>query len=515
MINSLARTGSVGKNKVVIYLRVSTEEQVDNYSLDTQEEICTKEAEKRGYEVLKVYREEGRSAKTIKDRPTLIEMLEFCRKNKREVAGIIVYRLDRLSRQTADYLSIRKKLAEAEISLISASEPTGNSPTEKFVETMLAGFAQMDNDVRSERTRNGMRARFLSGLPNGAVPLGYLMQNGYVAKDPETYALVKEGWELMATGTKSLKGMAEYLNAKGLRERDRKGRRYELWPQAMARIFRNKFYFGKVYSKRYNEEVQGQHTPMITEELYYRVQAVIDGRNRYGSNGITRRNPDNPEFPLRRLVKCGRCGTAFTAAWSKGKKKKYAYYFCRNRCDDGVSIPVDTIHNETVKKLRNISLFPDTAKTFNSFLRRTFYERIASLKTKRENAEEELKKLYILRQSLIQKNLEGVYSDDVFKEQNRLLEERIKIVQIAKSDTVIEKYNLEDIANFIETKLTDLPKTFDEGDLEQKRTLMCSIFPVGLAWSFPGYSNTKISPFFLGILGLQRKNVSTSAVDGT
>ena len=510
-----AGVAKAGADKVVIYLRVSTEEQVDNYSLDTQEEICRKEAERRGLEVLKVFREEGRSAKTIKGRPTLIEMLEYCRKNRREICAIIVYRLDRLSRQTADYLAIRKKLAETEISLISATEPTGNTPTEKFIETMLAGFAQMDNDVRSERTRNGMKARFLAGLPNGAVPLGYVQQNGYVAKDPESYALVKEGWELIATGTKSLKAMANYLNERGLRERDRKGREYLLWPQAMARIFRNKFYCGKIYSKRYNQEAQGQHEPMITEELFYKVQGIIDGRNRNVSGGLARRNPDNPEFPLRRLVKCSRCGCSFTAAWSKGKKKRYAYYFCRNRCGDGVSIPIETVHDATAKKLKGVSLLPETVKLFNAYLRRTFYERSSSLNKKRELAEDELKKLYALRQSLIQKNLEGIYSDEVFKEQNKLLEEKIRVIQIAKSDSIIEKYNLQDITKFVEDKLVDLASTFNSGDLEQKRVLLCSIFPSGMQWSYPGYSNTKISPFFLGILGLQTNKVCFSAVDGT
>ena len=72
-------------NSAVIYLRVSTEEQVDNFSLDTQLEICTKEAERRGIQINKTFREEGKSAKTITGRPVLIEMLEYCRKNKKSV----------------------------------------------------------------------------------------------------------------------------------------------------------------------------------------------------------------------------------------------------------------------------------------------------------------------------------------------------------------------------------------------------------------------------------------------
>ena len=205
--------------QAVIYLRVSTEEQVDNYSLDTQLDICRKEAERRGLIVSEVFREEGRSAKTISARPTLIELLEHCRKNRKTVGAVIVYRLDRISRQTADYLAIRKKLAECDITLISASEPTGDTPTERFIETMLAGFAQMDNDIRGERSKNGMRARFLSGLHNGSVPLGYKRENGYAAKDPECFTAIQEAWGLMGTGTKSLREMARILESQGIRDR--------------------------------------------------------------------------------------------------------------------------------------------------------------------------------------------------------------------------------------------------------------------------------------------------------
>src|SRR5579859_3035338 len=109
--------------RAIVYLRVSTEEQVENFSLDTQEEICRKEAEKRGYQIVEIFREEGRSAKNIIGRPVLINLLEYCRKNKNKIQAVFVYRLDRVSRQTADYLAIRKKLLENGVNILSATEP--------------------------------------------------------------------------------------------------------------------------------------------------------------------------------------------------------------------------------------------------------------------------------------------------------------------------------------------------------------------------------------------------------
>ena len=501
------------KQSAVIYLRVSTEEQVDNYSLDTQADLCRKEAERRGFEVLEIFREEGRSAKTIRERPTLIELLEYCRKHRKEVGAVIVYRLDRISRQTADYLAIRKKLVESDITLISASEPTGDSPTERFVETMLAGFAQMDNDVRGERSRNGMKARFLSGLHNGSAPMGYSGQDGYAVKNPETFSAIQLAWELMATGTKSLREMAKILNDQGIMDKRKGHKDAPIRAQTLSGIFRNKFYAGKVVSKKYGMEVQGQHAPMVTEEVFYRVQAILDGRNRNAAPAISRRSLESVDFPLRRIIICNNCNHSFSGAWSKGKRQKYAYYFCVKRCSSSVTI--SDVETTTDKLLAKITLKDETVKLVNAFLRRTYYLRIDALKQKRDRADIALKEVYQTRQALIEKNLNGVYSDDIFKEQNKVLEEKIKGIQAAKNDTVIEKYNLEAISKFITEKFTNLNNTFSTSDLALKRVLMCSLFPKGLRWNYPGYVNTQISPFYRSFLDLQGRQVQIGADERT
>ena len=69
--------------RAILYLRVSTEEQVDNFSLETQEEICRKEAEKRGFEIVEIFKEEGRSAKNIIGRPVIIVLLDSWGKKTR------------------------------------------------------------------------------------------------------------------------------------------------------------------------------------------------------------------------------------------------------------------------------------------------------------------------------------------------------------------------------------------------------------------------------------------------
>lgn len=480
--------------KAVIYLRVSTEEQVDNFSLDTQEEICRREAQKRNYDVIEIFREEGRSAKSIIGRPVLINLLEYCRKNKGRIQAVFVYRLDRISRITADYLAIRKKLAENGVSIISSTEPTGDSPTEKLVETILAGFAQLDNDIRSERAKNGLRARYLSGLISGKPPLGYIFQAGYAVKDPETWDKMKNAWDLMATGTKSTREMAEIMNGWGLRE-VRAKKAHLLRSQTVCRIFRLKFYSGILSSITYPEEVKGQHVPMITEEQFYKVQAIIDGRNP-NKIALARRTFENPDLPLRRIVKCARCGWGLTGAYSRGEHGgRYPYYWCSKKCNHKC-IPVKDLENALIEAMKKVEPKKERLDLFIEFLYKNYHQRLARLTKIKNDADSEIERLKELRKTLVEKNLSGVYSDEVFKEQSAMIEEKITRAQIIKNDATINNYNIDAVTTFTKTILADLGEAYRRSNIKQLKVLLGSMFPDGVAWDYTGTLNPKISPLY-------------------
>lgn len=495
--------------RAVIYLRVSSEEQVDNFSLSTQEDICRKEANKRGYEIIEVFREEGRSAKSITGRPVLINLLEYCRKNKKRINAVIVYRLDRISRQTADYLAIRKKLGEKDITIVSATEPTGDSPTEKLVETILAGFAQLDNDIRSERARNGLRAHYLSGLISGKCPIGYKFQGGFAVKNPDNWGKVKKAWDLMATGTKSLSEIAKIMNEWGL-EIKRGKRTYKIRPQTANRIFRQKFYMGILTSQTYPEEPKGQHVPMITEQQFYKVQAILDGRNP-NKIALAKRNDSSEDFPLRRVIKCDKCDVGLTGAWSKGRNAKYPYYRCSGKCSKSIK-PVD-LESVLVEDLKKVTPKEESLELFISFLYSTYHERLSRLKKVRSEAEREIAELKATRKMLVEKNLSGVYSDEIFREQNKAIEDKILKAQIAKDDSTIEKYNIDKVTSFIKTILADLGETYKCSTISQIRVLLGSIFPTGVAWREDGTLNHEISPIYQAIINFDNGAIPSGAGD--
>jgi DNA invertase Pin-like site-specific DNA recombinase len=185
----------------VIYVRVSTKEQTENLSLPTQLRACEEYCRRQGYEILECFHEEGESAKST-DRSQLQNLLTFCRLNKGRVHFVVVFNLTRFARD--DHFALRSHLQSLGISLRSATEPIDDTSTGKLMEGVLAAFAQFDNDVRSDRTRAGMKAALELGRWTFLAPIGYLNAPRAMGKslvhDPERAPLVRRVFEDYATG---------------------------------------------------------------------------------------------------------------------------------------------------------------------------------------------------------------------------------------------------------------------------------------------------------------------------
>ena len=162
------------------------------------------------------FREEGESAKTA-DRTELQKLLQFCRTNKGRVQFVVVFNLTRFARDKYDHFALRAHLKSLGISLRSATEPIDDTSTGKLMEGVLAAFAQFDNDVRSERTRGGMKAALELGRWTFLAPLGYLNAHRSTGRslipDPERASLVRRAFQDFATGT--------FHEARGPQERQR------------------------------------------------------------------------------------------------------------------------------------------------------------------------------------------------------------------------------------------------------------------------------------------------------
>jgi DNA invertase Pin-like site-specific DNA recombinase len=205
----------------VIYIRVSTKEQTENLSLTTQLRACEDYCRREGLDVLARFKEEGESAKTA-DRTELQKLLTFCRTNKGRAHFVVVFNLTRFARDKYDHFALRSHLQSHGISLRSATEPIDDTSTGKLMEGVLAAFAQFDNDVRSDRTRAGMRAALELGRWVFLAPLGYINAPRALGKslmlDVERAPLVRRVFEEYATSRFNKQQILEQATAWGLRK---------------------------------------------------------------------------------------------------------------------------------------------------------------------------------------------------------------------------------------------------------------------------------------------------------
>lgn len=113
-----------------------------------------------------------------------------------------------------------------------------------------------------------------------------------------------------------------------------------------------------------------------------------------------------------------------------------------------------------------------------------------------------------MRKVLVEKNMMGIYTDEIFLEQNALIDKKMTIAQTAKSDTMLEKYDINKLADFIKETLSDLGATYKRSTVPQVKALIGSIFPSGLSYNYDGTLNHEINPMYQAIFNFDAGRVA-------
>jgi len=162
-------------NKAVIYIRVSTEEQVkQGYSIASQTDACTDFALNQGYSNAKLFIDEGLSAKDL-NRPQAQNMLKYCKQKSNNIKAIIVWRLDRLSRFNCDYHGvIRPLIINNNIKLLSATEINADTIEGEYVRNIMMCNNEYELSLIKLRTKAAMQKKAEQGYLPAKAPVGYL-----------------------------------------------------------------------------------------------------------------------------------------------------------------------------------------------------------------------------------------------------------------------------------------------------------------------------------------------------
>jgi len=288
-----------------VYHRVSSEEQVEGYSLDAQARATRLYAGAHGWDVVREYADEGKSARSddLAKRPAFRQMLEDANAGLLDV--IVVHKLDRFSRNLRITLETLESLERRRVGFVSISEQMDfTTPIGRVILATLAAFAQYYSDNLASEVRKGKAERKAQGLYNGLLPFGLKANHeGIPVPDPETYPGLLLAFRLAVEG-KSDRDVADALNAAGYRTTGNRGRN-PFTKDTVCRLLQNRLYLGELPDGN-GDPVPAAHDPVLDEELFERAQeARAANRRSVGPLSVPRQRRTHS---LSGLGVCGRCG---------------------------------------------------------------------------------------------------------------------------------------------------------------------------------------------------------------
>ncbi|WP_264730454.1 recombinase family protein [Wolbachia endosymbiont (group B) of Episyrphus balteatus] len=300
-----------------IYTRKSNEDGLEQKfnSLDAQRVACEKYIKsKEGWVALvKRYDDGGFSGKNL-ERPSIKELFEDVKKG--EVDCVVVYTLDRLSRETKDSIEVTSFFRRHRVNFVAVTQIfDNNTPMGKFVQTVLSGAAQLEREMIVERVKNKIATSKEQGLwMGGTLPLGYDVKDKELIINEKEAKTVKHIFERYVE-LKSMAELARELNREGYRTKS------DIFKKAtVRRIVTNPIYVGKI--RHYEKEYEGKHDAIIEEEKWQKAQELIKNQ--------PYRKAKYEEALLKGIIKCKSCGVNMTLTYAKKENKRYRYYVCNN-----------------------------------------------------------------------------------------------------------------------------------------------------------------------------------------
>ncbi len=246
------------KPLAAIYIRVSTEEQARHgISLSAQEEALTNYASALGYEIFKIYKDEGKSAKDITHRPEMVQILQDAQNHKFQ--AILIYKLDRFSRSLKDLIETIEKLKQWNVDFISLQDKIETtSASGKLMFHIISAFAEFERNVTGDRTKFSMDKKARDGSPITRAPWGYKMENKKLIPTQNSFQIAELFLDFLNQNI-SLTQLAK---------------KYDFSVNGLKKILKNQAYLGK--TKFDGQTHQGTHQPLISSTLFNHVQDKME-----------------------------------------------------------------------------------------------------------------------------------------------------------------------------------------------------------------------------------------------
>ncbi len=360
------------------YIRISSEEQVGNFSVDAQKRAIQSWVKSQEGQLVKVYIDEAQSGRSS-DRPEFLRMRRDAK--KRRFDALVVHKFDRFARNRTDALAIKSLLRQDYgIKVFSVTEPSEDSDGAigALIEGIMESVADWYSRNLATETRKGKREKARQGYHNNRPPFGFdKTEDGILIPNKEELKGLLFAFKSYATGKYSDRDIAKMLNKKGYRSKT--GRRFST--DTVRDMLQNRTYLGYVRYQAYArhsdgsrswendvEWFEGKHDAVIPEELF---EVCIKVRHSRAGVRLNQHFPKHRVYLLRDIIFCAECVANMPEDIQDinyGKMRPqsnsgYLYYRCRAKdfgreCSQ-TSIKADVVEEQVIEFLKTLKPPPD------------------------------------------------------------------------------------------------------------------------------------------------------------
>jgi site-specific DNA recombinase len=467
----------------ILYRRVSTTEQKDKgSSLDTQREILQDFCSRYEMKIIKEFSEDY-SAKNF-NRPVFNQLIEYVTKNKNNIDLLLVHKWDRFSRNALQAQNLVFQLKGMNIEVNSSEEWINHEdPNQQIMYMIHIGLPEVDNRIRSNRTILGTRSKLKEGRWVHSQPKGYKKGKDELGKvlmkpDPKIASLITELFTDFSLGIYSQNEIRTQPKYKSL----------NLSKSGLSRILNQIVYSGRIRVKALKNEteqiVDALHKPLVSIDVFEKVQYALGNRKRIKHKPVKQNNI----LPLRGYLECKQCGGNLTGSGSKSKTgKKHYYYHCNQRKGCNERYKVGLAHEEIKNFLNEIKPKDEVCELFEHIMKDKFDNSESTNKSIIASKDKKIKELRERRKVLLDKCLDGVIENEIYKTKEDELSNEIQKLESEKSQlNTYEKDSMEFIKFGLHV-IKNIGTFFEKSTINTKQKLISSIFKEKLVFNGEKY----------------------------
>ncbi len=419
-------------SKAIGYVRVSSKEQAEHFSPGIQRQKIQDYAAKNGLQLIKIF-EEAASGWKLNARMEFYKMLDYIKEYK--IEHVLFYLADRVSRNTDDYVLLKN--TNVKFHNVTSGRSFTPADPDDFDETAQFERDQVEAKLFSGRLRkrvmDAQHDMLEQGFFPGFPPLGYIANplwkvgpnKSRIMPCPKTAPLIKQMFELWATGVYTIRGITQKMRNLGLKSK--KGN--NVHRAVISQCLHNSTYFGsfvwggKVYDNK------GSYEPIISKALFDQAQVVFEQKSvkqKYGK-----------DYKYKGLLECGYCHCSVVGVQkiktlkSTGETKSYTYYSCtqgRGKCNlpKFTEQQIDKYFDEALGELY---IDPDVYEMLKVELQDDYKIRATSAAEEEKRLHSEQTQIKNRRTKLYENFCRALVPEDFYKEEFDKMSKRLEQIE--------------------------------------------------------------------------------------